>query len=222
MSTLSLKKARTELVMFVRNSDVFSTTQRSVTTASDTGTFSATSTYNLVHTGVKNVRSVVVASVTLKLGKDYDVDLLFSSTLTRITFLSAQTGAYTITYDYGTDKIFGDWARSDLTISSFPRISCDVIDIPKNPEGFTGNSGAVNEAVTNSTIIIYADKRDDIATYIDTLDAAVFTNQKNFYYLGKYMRTVSIGACVPSPREQGKDKIFQQPIDIRGRFFYEK
>ena len=100
--TLNITNIKTELVNFLRNSDIFTITQRGVTTYSDTGTFTAASTHTLGNTPTtsKNVRSVVVGGTTLTYGSEYTVN--FSTGV--ISFVAAQTGVYTISYDSGADR----------------------------------------------------------------------------------------------------------------------
>ena len=125
-----------QLVHWTRNSDIMTVSERGVTTIAATGTFAADSSFLIVRTNVKNVRSVVVGGDTLVLGTDYDYDTDFLDTTikTKITFTVAQTGAYTITYDYGTDKIHADYPRDDLKLTSYPRIA--VILLADNSDAF--------------------------------------------------------------------------------------
>lgn len=222
MTTVDIKKIKTEWINFLRNSDIFTVSQRGVTTDTDVGTFSSDTEHLINVSNIKNIRSVVVASITLTYGKDYDFNLDYDDSGTikcRITFNSSQTGAYTITYDYGaSDKIFPDFPRPDLTISSFPRIGSDILDIRTIDAGFGGVLG--NDI--RVTTVVYDERTDNIADYLTAIRAAVFASKNNFYYIGKYVKPISNGPVLPSPRVVGKDRIMQQNIDIEGRFFYEK
>ena len=217
MSYLNQKNIVNEIVDFIRNSDVFSTTTRSVTTTTNTGTFSAALTHTIAVTNIKNIRSIVVGETTLTFGTDYtyDKDFLDTTIKTKITFTSAQTGAYTITYDYGTDKIFPDFPKTELTISNFPRIAVDLIDIVSEPGGF----GNVMENKVNFTVVVYAANIDDIRDYISTIREKFGDAWTSFYYLTGVIRTTSTGPIIVS--ENKKDKIFQQNIDFEARFNYE-
>jgi len=213
---LSIQKIKNEWVYFLRNSDVFSISQRNVSTTTATGTFSSATSYSIPVTNIKNIRSITVDSTSLSYITDYiyDIDFLDTTIKTKITFTTAQTGAYVITYDYGTDKIYPDFPRSDLTISSFPRMGFDIINIASNVGGF----GGVNLNKVSLGTIIYAPKTEDLQAYIDSLRLAIFNAKLSFNYLGKYVRIVTTGPIITSERETGKDKIFQQNIDVVGDF----
>jgi len=212
------RNVKTELTYFLRNSDIFTITQRSVTTATATGTFTSATTHLISVVNIKNIRSITVDSVALVYGKDYiyDVDFLDTTIKTKITFTVAQTGAYVITYDYGSDKIFPDFPRPDLTISSLPRIGFDIINMPSKAAGF----GNVNLTDINITIVVYDFDTDKIQDYITAIRTKIIEAQKTFYYMF-IVRPTLIGPCVKSPREMGKDKVFQQNIDIIGEWNYE-
>ena len=199
-----------ELVHFIRNKDIFSTTVRSVTTATNTGTFTGATTHTIAVTNIKNIRSIVVGSTTLKFGTDYtyDLDFLETTIKTKITFTNAQTGAYVITYDYGTDKIFPDFPKTELTISNFPRIAVDVVSINTTPAGL-GNQNK-NEIIF--TVVIYSANIDALRDYSTNLRKEIIDNQLTFYYLGEYIRPLLVGPIIVS--ENKKDKIFQQNLDF--------
>ena len=122
---MNIQNIKQEQVVFLRNQNILSTTVRGVTTASATGTLSGTVTITIARTNVKNIRSVTVASVAKYLGTDYTVDYDHASGCV-ITFGSNQTGAYAVSHDYGSDKIYPDFPRDDLTIDSYPRIAVDI------------------------------------------------------------------------------------------------
>lgn len=220
MTNIDIKAIKTEWTYFLRNSDIFTTTIRSVTTDTDTGTFAADSTHLIAVTNIKNIRSVVVGGVTLTYGSDYtyDIDFLDTTIKTKITFTSAQTGAYTITYDYGTDKIFPDYPRDDLTISSYPRISSDIIYSKITPAGHQNT----DLSVVGMSTTVYSKDLDDIDDYITSIRSAIKTAYISFYYVGKYVHVIHITAKTKSPYEKGKDKIWQCTIDTEGDFNYEK
>lgn len=221
MTLIDYTAVRREFVFFLRNNDVFTVAQRDVTTTTAVGTFSAATSLLVNRPNVKNVRSVVVASVTLAYGTDYtyNVDYDDSGTIKlRIAFVAAQTGAYTITYDYGTDKIFPDFPRSDLTITSFPRMAVDIQQVPSSWGGF----GNVLETEVYFTVVVYGTSTDSVNGYIEAVRTLFHTNYKSFYYLTGPIRPVSIGPLITSQREKGKDKVFQQNIDYVSVLNYEK
>ena len=221
MSVIDIKKVKQEWVYFLRNSDIFTTTQRGVTTATDTGTFASDSSHIISVTNGKNVRSITVAGSLLTYGTDYDVNIDYDNSGTialRITFNSAQTGDYSIPYDYGTDKIFPDFPRGEISISSFPRIGVGIVNVPTDPAGF----GGVNVSKIGLTTVVYDKKVDDVNGYINDIRTAVFNAKSDFYYCGKLVQIISMGPVITSPFEQGKNKIVQQNIDVEGWFNYEK
>ena len=91
MAKISIWKIKEELVVFLRNQDLISISDRGVSTEQDTGTFTADSTHTLATNPlfVKNVRNVNVASADLTFGTDYTVN--YDTGV--ITFTPAVTGA---------------------------------------------------------------------------------------------------------------------------------
>ena len=213
MGYINIKNIKTELINFLRNQDIFSTTTRGVTTSTDTGTFDEESNYTLETnpTKVKNVRSITVASTLLNYGSGYTIN--FETGV--ITFTSAQTGAYIIVYDQGTtDKIYPDYPRDDLTINSFPRINIDLLSIGSEVLGL----GNENVSGILFTIIVYAAKQTDIIIYIDSIRKAFIDSHKSFYYLTK-IKPSAVGPLIPSENE--KSQIMQQNIDFESPFNFE-
>ena len=211
---LNLQNIKKELVNFIRNSDVLTISQRGVTTYSDTGTFAGESSYTLVSnpTTAKNVRSVVVAAVTLSYGADYTVN--FSTGV--ITFTVAQTGAYTIGYDSGSsDKIYPDFPRDDLTIGSYPRIAVDIVGVNTDAFGIGGTKFISN---ITFTIVVYDDNADDIDTVIQSIRDALISNTKSFNYIS-FVKPVLTGPLINSPDRS--DEIMHRNSDYQGMFSVE-
>lgn len=206
---MDIKLIKQEQVNFLRNQDILSIAIRGVTTQTDTGTFSGDSTYTLATdpTICKNVRSVTRGSL-LVYGEDYTVNFLTGV----ITFTASQTGSYTIIYDTGTDRIYPDFPRDDLTINSYPRIAMDVINASIDAFGIGGSSFISNVAIT---IVVYDDNSDDLDSYINTIKELYVSNSKNFFYL-KFIKPTLIGPTINSPDK--KDEIMQKNIDILGMF----
>ena len=221
-ATLDEKKIITEWVNWLRNQDILTTTQRGVTTDTDTGVYEEQNFYIITaQTGIKNIRSIVVNSVTLTYGEDYYVDLDHDDSGTKrckIYYTSNQNGAYTITFDYGTDKIHPDYPQGTLKISNYPRIGTDILDIETVP----GGMGEVNRNTLSVQTIVYAAKKSDVKDYISAIRSAVRTSAKDFYFLGHYVQVTSQGPMLPLERDRGKDKIFHKNIDVKGLFRYEK
>jgi len=219
MTVINIKELKEELVVFLRNQDIFTISQRGVATVTEEfdGTGSQTD-FVLTNTPVRNIRSVTVGGSAQSLGSDYTVNY----TTATVTFLSAPangTDNVDIQYDHGsTDKIFPDYPKTELSISSFPRIGFGIITMGTDPAGF----GNVTSTRTSITIIVYDKKTSVIEDYITAIRTAIRNNYTGFYYLAPFVTVRNVGPVINSPRAQGKDKIFQQNIDIDGHFKYEK
>ena len=215
MSYIDAKEILQELVVFIRNADVMSVTDRSVTTATATGTFAADTYLDISVSNVKNIRSITVGGVLKTRYTDYTVNYNYSTTKTRITFIAAQTGVYSIPYDYGTDKIFPDYPKAEIKISNFPRIAIEILDIPSEAGGF----GNVVKNDINFTVVVYSKDKEDIMDYIKAIKTAFGNSWTSFYNLGHVIRPTGTGPILNS--EDTNDKIFQQNIDFKSLFKYE-
>lgn len=197
-----------ELTVFARNSDIFTITQRGVTTESDTGTFSAAATHTLATTPtiVKNVRSVIVGGSTLTRYTDYTVD--YDTGV--ITFTSAQTGAYTISYDVGaTDKIFPDFPKTEIKISSYPRIAIAITSMTTTDEALSSHYKMSDFLIS---FYVYAVGKTNSNTYIASLREKLLEAKTSFYHL-KYVTPVSNGPAINEPARG--DKIITRTLEVR-------
>lgn len=211
---ISLMQIKQELVVFLRNADILTTTARGVTTSSDTGTFSAAATHTLGTnpTLAKNVRSVVVGGSTLSLGDDYTVNY----TTGVITFTVAQTGAYTISYDQGSaDKIFPDFPQAHLTLSQFPRVAVDIIGASSNEFGI---GAEITQTTYQVSIICYAKDQTTLEDLVSSVKSNLMSNKKNFYY-SAFITPTSAGPLLVS--EFGEKKIMQRNQDAEVRFSFD-
>uniref|UniRef100_A0A6M3LDZ8 Tail protein n=1 Tax=viral metagenome TaxID=1070528 RepID=A0A6M3LDZ8_9ZZZZ len=212
------KEIKEEIVVYLRNQDILTTTQREVTTTTATGTFAATSSLLINKTNIKNIRSIVVVATTLSFGTDYTVDYYYNDSGTRkcnITFTSAQTGAYVVTYDYGTDKIFADRPRTELRINQFPRISVEIIGDNNVDADLPGD---LEESVISFSITVYDDDSDAIDVYLKSIRTAMIGNKKSFYYL-TYARRINTGPLLPFPLTKGK--VMLKAVDYLSPFNFE-
>ena len=171
---------------------------------------SGTKVITISTAGVKNIRSITVAAVSKSLGTDYTV--AYGVTSTVITFGANQTGDYVVSHDYGTDSIFPDFPRNDLTINSYPRIAVDIQNVDTDALGIGGDNFISNVAFT---IVVYEDNTDDIDGYIQTIKTAYMANAKTFYYL-KFIKPTLIGPTIKSLDRS--DEIMQKNIDLLGMF----
>lgn len=211
---VTIFELKQELVYFLRNSDVLTTTQRGVTTQSDTGTFASDSTHTLVTspTLVKNVRSVVVDSSTLVESTDYTLN--YSTGV--ITFVAAQTGDFTIGYDTGSsDRIWWDFPQPNLTMAAFPRVAVDII-------GGTSKEIAIGATTTQSTYQVQMNAYDksqiEVEEIISRIHAAIRANKKSFIDI-PFITPTTTGPLLVS--EFGNKKILQRNQDAEIQFVME-
>jgi len=209
--SLDITSIKQELVTFLRNQNILTIAQRGVTTASATGTLADENTITIARSNVKNIRSITVASVSKSLGTDYTVNYNHASGCI-ITFTANQTGNYSVSYDYGSDKIYPDFPRDDLDINSYPRIAMDILSIDTDAFGIGGSQFISN---INFTVVVYADDLDDIDSYIQAIKTAFESNAKTFYYLG-FIKPILTGPCISSPDRS--DEIMQRNIDFQAMF----
>lgn len=222
MTTLSIKELKQEVLFFLRNSNVISIADRGVTTEIQTGTLTAATEVIIQRFNVKNIRSIVVGANTLVYGQDYQVNLDFDNLGTiecQITFTNAQTGEYTINYDEGnTDKIFPYFSQTLIHIEDLPRISVGLIEVPNEIIDFDGTY------LNNPQLTIVIDDLDleNIDELISSIRSLIKTNERNFFYLGKFVKSVAIRAAIKTPTEIGKDKVWRRTLDIEGILNFER
>ena len=210
-TAIDYQDIKTELAVFLRNSNIYTTTQRAVVTTSQTGTISG-STITISRSDVKNVRSLTVANVTKVFGTDYTTNYDDAGAAT-ITFATTQSGTVLVSYDYGTDKIFADLPRNDLTLSNFPRIGIDIIG--DNSEDIELGAGTKLTTLTFS-IYVYDFKAEAIDDTLKLIRTAMMQNQKLFYYQ-KYVNRIRTGPLLIF-QEYGKTKIMLKAVDYVSKY----
>jgi len=196
-----------ELVYFFRNSDVFSISERGVTTAVDTGTFSSSSshTLNTTPTLLKNVRSVVVSGVTLVYGKNYTIN----KDTGVISFVVTQTGAYVISYDVGnSDKIWGDFPQVDLKINSYPRLAIGITSV-RTQENELGGVSNISDFLIS--VYVYAKGTTLTDDYVKLVREKILENKTSFYYL-RFITPTGTGPMINEPARS--EKIFTRVTDF--------
>ena len=214
MSKTSIWDIKTELLVFLRNADVISVSDRGVTTSQDTGTFSATATHTLAvnPTLAKNVRDITVAASPLAFGTDYTVNY----TTGKITFIAAQTGVYTINYDQGSsDKIFPDFPQAHLKIKDVPRIAVDILNGVTTEIELGAES---NLTEYTATVVAYDKDQSDVEEMVASLRSKLIDGKKGFYY-SPFVTPTGMGALIISPF--GENKIFQRNQDFAIKFVFE-
>lgn len=207
-TVIDYKKIKDEIVMILRNGDVFTITERGVTTTTDTGSWSSISTHLINVNNIKNIRSITVDAIPLTFGTDYTYNIDYNDVGTKkcqITLNTAQTGSYVITYDYGIDKIYPDYPRTDLTISSYPRISVGIIGDTSSEESA---DGSIKEASVSLSISAYDENAENVEDYLKSVRTILLANQKLLYY-SKYLYRLASGPLV----QFGNYKIQTRNID---------
>ena len=212
---MSNNNIKTEMLYLLRNNDVMTITERGVTTQTDTDTLSSADTYLINRSNVKNVRSLSVDSTDLEYGRDYTLNLDYDDSGTvkcQVSFNSTQSGELEIIYDYGTDKIFGDFPRDDLTLNTYPRIACEMIS--KSTDAF--GIGA-QDFISNImfTVVLYSESADYIQSKIETIESVLRTNTTGLYYV-PYTKPIGQGPLIKS--EDRNDIILQKNVDIMAMF----
>lgn len=221
MTTIDLVKAREEIMIFLRNSDILSTTQRGVTTKTDTFTATAGQTvFTLSSYTVRNIRTVTVQSVAKKAYFDYTPSYNTGSA-SSIVFLTGLTlnDAVSITYDYSSgtaEKVWPDYPQLMYLPTDCPRLGFDFISMRTKPIGI-GTTGWLTDALVRV-------KAYDIGTYrtIDafftTLRSALMTSQKAFYHF-QVAHPPEMSGIIIHP-ELSKT-VFERSMDIELRFGFE-
>lgn len=221
MTTIDILKIRQELVTFLRNQDLMaSKTQtsvevRGVTTFTETFTLLAAQTdFFLPEAGLKNVRSVELNSVPLDYGKQYDYDIE-----TQIVVVSATTVAtdvIEVVYDAGSgDKIYPDYPRLDLDLTSYPRIGFDDISHANDEQAL--NAGLIQTDILFS-LIVYADKKRTVLEIWTRVRNAIIANKKTFFHFD----FVTLAGAGPMAQSAGRnDKIVQKNQDFRVPYEFE-
>ena len=207
-TTIDPYKMKEELVVFLRNQDIFTITQRGVaTTTEEFNGNTILVDFTVSNSNMKNVRSVTVGGVAQTLGTDYTVDYS-SYTITFTTAPGSGTNNVDIQYDYGTDKIFGDLPKNTLKISNFPRIGVDLIGMDTAELGIGGSSNVTN--VTFS-IYVYEAKTEDLDNYMKDIRTAIIANKKSFYY-SPFTTPITLGPLLNFI--DGNNKIYQRNVDV--------
>lgn len=225
MTFLDLQKVREEITYFLRSADILTTAVRGVTRRTDTYTATAGQVaFTLTQTPVKNIKSLVVNSVTKTLYKDYT--FVESTGVVTLNTGALVGEAVSIQYDYGSaDKIFPDHPRADLTLNSFPRISIETTSSTSENLGLGGVTYITDVLVTiycfvpvnkDSSVASGFGGQQDLSTLLNTARHALVDGCKGFYYF-PYIKPTSTGPIIV-----GQDnKIIQQNQDFRARFIVE-
>ena len=209
---INLFEYEKELVNFLRNQDIISVSDRGVTTTTETFSGNASDVdFDLANTNVKNVRLIQITAVTQSYGTDYSIDF-DGSNPGRITFTSppaSGTNNISIQYDYGsTDRIYPDFPRADLKLSSYPRVAVNIISVTSSPMGLGGDSD--NSALLVSTVVFDAGMKS-VLEKVTTIRNSIRSNKDAFYNFD-YITPNAIDALIKSTDRN--DEIVQQNADF--------
>ena len=225
MTTMNLENVREELCVFLRNSNVLSTSVRGVTTASQNVTATAGQTViTLSNLPVRNVRSLTVNAGPLKLFTDYSI--VYNTGVITLVAPLVLNDAVVISYDYGSgDKIYPDLPRVDLTITSYPRIGLQAVSVATRELGLGGMSH-LSDGIISAIVWAPANKDSNIAggiggthdlnDLITSIRTLVRAGAKGFVSF-PYISPTSVGPLIPSEDK----KIIQLSIDFMIKFIVE-
>jgi hypothetical protein len=224
ITAINLNDVREEICHKFRNSDIFTTTIRGVTTVTENSTATAGQTaITPAHSNLKNVRSLTIDAAAKYFINDFTIN--FETGV--ITLLSALTGgeAIALQYDYGTDKIYPDMARDNLTLESYPRIGIKVLSMSSESLGLGGLAHISDITITiyvwmpankTSTIAGGLGGNNDLELYLKTARSVLLNNAKGFYSF-PFICARSTGPIMPSTN----NKIIQISQDFSARFVVE-
>lgn len=221
MSTVSMEKIRQEFLVFLRNSDILSVSQRGVTTKTDTFTSTAGQTvFTLSSYTVRNIRSVTVNSVSKSVYRDY-TPTYNSGVASTITFGTGLTlnDSVSIQYDYSSgtvEKVWCDFPEIIYLPNDCPRLGFDITAYRTNPIGI-GSTNYLSDALI--TVKLY-----DLGTYrtidvfLSTLRNKLKSAQKSFYYF-QFVYPSNIGPVIS--HTELSSKVFERSMDITCKFSFE-
>jgi hypothetical protein len=186
VATLNQNKIREEILNLIRNSDIFSTTLRGVTTDTDTFTATAAQTnFTLLNEGVKNVRSLKINDVLQTLYVDYDINIYLNdkseSTLVTLTTGATLDDDVEVEYDYSAsgDKVYPDFPDEHLNIESFPRIYFDILS--EAPQTISANDGRYKLSLLFEFGVVALNK--NVIGYEQALYDLIMLNRKSLCWL---------------------------------------
>lgn len=230
MATADQQKMKTEMVVFLRNSDILSTAQRGVTTDSSVATATASQTlFTISHNVVRNIRYVTVNGASKSAYTDYTPD--YKAASSTVTFLTGLTNGDKVDigldYSSGTvEKIWSDYPEIEYLPSAIPRVGFDIIAQRTEPLGI-GDTNWLTDAMM--TIKVYDSNLKAVDGYITTIRSKVKAAQRAFYHFP----LITIGNVGPpllhdfvsKVQNSGKarlaGKVFEKAIDLICRFNYE-
>ena len=178
-----LRKLKQELLIFVRNANILTLVQRGATNTTET--FNGTGlqfNFDVANgTTIKNVREVQVNAVVQTFGIDYTVDYEDANP-GRVNFIVAPpvgVNNVSIEYEYGTDSIYSDFPRTDLSLKSYPRIGLKVYRSSTESFGIGGTAEIGSWFVR---VGVWDEDMRMVDDYLTLIRNAFMTGNKSFYY----------------------------------------
>lgn len=230
MSTTDIKDVKTEFVVFLRNADILSTTERGVTTTSNVFTATASQTvFTLSNAVTRNIRYATVDGVAKDVYTDYAPDYKsISSTLTFTTGLTAGE-LLDVGFDYSSgtaEKVWSDYPELQYLPSSVPRVGFDITGFRTSALSI-GDSNWLSDALV--TVKVYDSNLKNIDSFISTIRSKIKAAQLSFYHF-QTVRPKNIGPAllhdlVAKGRVAGKSrlsgKVYEKAIDLIAQFNFE-
>jgi hypothetical protein len=197
-----------ELVNFVRNQNIVSTTDRGVTTTTQTFSGNGVLTqFTVSNTPLANVRSITISAVAQTYGTDYAIS---GNVITFNTAPASGTNNISVQYDYGVDdNVVTATSQSIATISTFPCVVAGITTSNSEEGDISGDSNFTNALITFTVMAIGKANTQSIIT---SLREAILNNKKNFSTL-RYLTPVTSGPNIPQANKG--DKIYLKTLECR-------
>lgn len=216
---MNMQQIKEEIVIFLRNADILSTTQRGVTNTSEmfSGT-GASQMLTLSNNVVRNIRSITVDGTEIKPYLDYTPSYGVATTTVTGTFASG-TNNITVDYDYSTgtaEKIWPDYPQLTYIANDTPRIGFDFTAHRTQPIGIGSNPNWLSDALV--TIKVYDKNLKNVDSYISTIRSAIKSGQISFYWF-PFVTLSSVGP--PFLHSELASKVFERSVDVILKFGYE-
>lgn len=222
MANINYKQIKEELLNRIRNADIMSITTRGVTTQTDnfTGTGSQTE-FVLTNSGIKNIRSVKIATVLQDPLVDYVYTLTdIDSENQKINFIVApgNTVAIEIIYDTSStgDKIYDDFPKVEISNDKYPRIGFDIVSDSTSLQGFDRQLYQTELLLTFSAYGLGKNQTEDI---LSNLRQELHDIRKDLVRL-EYIEPRGRSRMIPL--EGTNDKVFKRSVDFAAPFEFEE
>lgn len=180
-NVLQYDKFHEEMTVFLRN-NLTDPSSRGTAGSNVFTAGGASGNFTLSQVGVKNITSATVGGVAQAAYTDYTPNYQNASPTSNptVTFSVVPTsGAQVIiNYKYGDTWIYPDWPRTDLGLTSYPRVSADIINKRTEPFGIGGKC-TLSDIMYSVTA--FADKSSTVDSIMTELGSIVTANTTTFY-----------------------------------------